>query len=86
MSTLAPFTAQRATLVDNGIGDGIVRRHSMTFQESFDKDFVDGNGEWWQWDYMMNVDENVDNLNFMWEQHASLSLETLPRREDMCFI
>jgi hypothetical protein len=31
--------------VDNGIGDGIVERRSMTFQESFDKDFVDGNGE-----------------------------------------
>ena len=42
---LAPFTTQRATLVDNGIGDGIVVRHSMTFQESFNKDFIDGNGE-----------------------------------------
>ena len=34
----------------------------MTFQESFDNDFVDGNDEWWQWDCMMNVDENVDDL------------------------
>ena len=42
---LASFTTQRATLVDNGIGDGIVGRRSMTFQESFNKDFVDGNGE-----------------------------------------
>ena len=42
---LAPFTTQRATLVDNGIGDGIVGRCSMTFLESFDKDSVDGNGE-----------------------------------------
>ena len=43
---LAPFTAQRATLVDNGIDDGLViGRHSMTFQESFDKDSLDGNGE-----------------------------------------
>ena len=42
---LAPFTTQRATLVDNGIPDGIVGRRSMTFQESFDKDSVDGNGE-----------------------------------------
>ena len=42
---LAHFTAQRAMSVDNGIGDGIVGRCSMTFQESFDKDFVDGNGE-----------------------------------------
>ena len=43
---LAPFTAQHAISVDHGIGDGIVNgRRSMTFQESFDKDFVDGNGE-----------------------------------------
>ena len=62
ISTLAPFTAQRAMLLDNGIGDGIVGRRSMTFQESFDKDFVDGNGEWWQWDCMMNVDENMDDI------------------------
>ena len=34
----------------------------MTFQESFDKDSVDGNNEWWQWDNMMNVDENMDDL------------------------
>jgi hypothetical protein len=32
--------------MDNGIGDGIViGRDSMTFQESFDKDSLDGNGE-----------------------------------------
>ena len=43
---LAHFTAQRATSVDNGIGDGLViGRHSMTFQESFDKDSLDGNGK-----------------------------------------
>ena len=43
---LAPFTAQRATMVDNGIGDGLVIGIcSMTFQESFDKDSLDGNGE-----------------------------------------
>ena len=36
---------------------------SMTFQASFDKDSIDGNGEWWQWHYMMNVnDENIDDL------------------------
>ena len=35
---------------------------SMTFQESFDKDSIDGNGEWRQWDYMMNIDENMDDL------------------------
>ena len=45
ISTLAPFIAQRATSVDHIIGDGLVGRRSMTFQESFDKDFVDGNGE-----------------------------------------
>ena len=45
ISMLAPFTAQRATLVDNGIGDGIVGKRSMVFQESFDKDSIDGNGE-----------------------------------------
>ena len=42
---LTPFTSQCATLVDNGIGDGLVGRHSMTFQESFDNDSVDGNDE-----------------------------------------
>ena len=32
---LVPFITQRTTLVDNGIGDGIViGRRSMTFQES----------------------------------------------------
>ena len=45
ISKLAPFTTQRVTLVDNGIGDGLVGRCSMTFQESFDQDSVDGNGE-----------------------------------------
>ena len=45
ISMLAPFTAQRAMSVDNGISDGLVGRRSMTFQESFDKYFIDGNGE-----------------------------------------
>ena len=45
ISTLAPFTTQRAMSMDNGISDGLVGRRSMTFQESFDKYFVDGNGE-----------------------------------------
>ena len=45
ISTLSPFTAQSATSVDNGIGDGIVGRRSMTFQESFNKDSIDGNVE-----------------------------------------
>ena len=62
ISTLAPFTAQCATSVDHGIGDGIVGIPSITFQESFDKYSIDGNGNWWQWDYMMNIDENVDDL------------------------
>ena len=35
---------------------------SMTFQESFDKNSIDGNGEWWQWDCIMNVDENMDDI------------------------
>ena len=62
ISTLATFIAQRAVSVDHGIGDGLVGRCSMTFQESFNKYFIDGNGKWWQWDCMMNVDENVDDL------------------------
>ena len=37
--------------------------HSMIFQESFDKDSIDGNGKWWQWHYIMKVDENMDTLN-----------------------
>ena len=45
ISMLAPFIAQRPTLVYNDIGDGLVGRRSMTFQESFDKDYVDGNCE-----------------------------------------
>ena len=41
---LAPFTAERATSVDNGIGDGLViGSYSMTFQQSFDKDSIDVN-------------------------------------------
>ena len=42
---LSPFTAQRATSVDHSIGDGLVGILSMTFQESFDKDSIDGNDE-----------------------------------------
>jgi hypothetical protein len=42
---MAPFTTQPVTLVDNGIGDGIVGSRSMTFQETFDKIFIEGNGE-----------------------------------------
>ena len=45
ISTLAPFTAQHAMSVDNGISDGLVGISSMTFQESFDKHSIDGNGE-----------------------------------------
>ena len=63
MSTLFPFTTQRTTSVDNGIGDELVIRIcSMTFKGSFDKYSLDGNDEWWQWDYMMNVNENLENL------------------------
>ena len=41
----------------------LIGRCSMTFQESFNNDSIDGNDEWWwQWDCMMNVDENVDDL------------------------
>ena len=40
--TLAPFTTQHARSVDNGIGGGIFKW--MTFQESLDKDSIDGNG------------------------------------------
>ena len=39
-----------------------IGRCFMTFQESFEKDSVDGNGEWWQCDDMMNIDEKVDDL------------------------
>ena len=46
ISTLAPFITQSVTLVDNCIGDGLViGRHSMKFQESFDKDSIDWNEE-----------------------------------------
>ena len=62
IKTLAPFTAQHATSVDHGIGDGLVGRRSMTFQGSFNKDPIDANGKWWQCDYMMNIDANVDDL------------------------
>ena len=64
ISMLAPFTAQCTTLVDNGIGDGLVGRCSMTFQDSFDKDSLDGNGKWWQWGCMMNIYENMDDLKY----------------------
>ena len=62
ISRLAPFTSQRVMSVDNGIGIGLVGRCSITFQDSFDKDSLYGNGEWWQWYYMMNVDENMENI------------------------
>ena len=63
ISLLDPFTAQRMTSANDGISDGLViGRHYMTFQESFDKDSIDWNGEWWHWDFMMNVDENVEDL------------------------
>ena len=62
ISTLAPFTTQHVTSMDNGIGDGLVRRRSMTFRESFDEDFIDGNSVSLQWDCMMNIDENVDDI------------------------
>ena len=39
---LAPFTVERAVLVDD-TGDGNAGRDSMTFQESFDKDSIYGN-------------------------------------------
>ena len=43
---LVTFIAQHATLMDNGIGDGLViERRSMIFQESCDKDSIDGNGK-----------------------------------------
>ena len=42
---LSPFTDQCATSVDNDIGDGLVGRRSITFQESFDKDSINGNVE-----------------------------------------
>ena len=46
ISMLVPFTSQRATSVDNGIGDGLViGRRSMKFKESFNKYSLDGNGE-----------------------------------------
>ena len=45
ISVLAHFTPQCATSMDNGIGDGLVGRRSMTFQESFDKDSIDVNVE-----------------------------------------
>ena len=41
------FTSQSATSVDNGTSDGlVVGGHSMTFQESLDKDSIDGNDKW----------------------------------------
>ena len=46
ISTLAPFTAQRAMPMDNGIGDGhVIGGRSMTFQYSFNKYSVDVNGK-----------------------------------------
>ena len=63
---LAPFTAQHVTSMDNGISDGLVGRCSVTFQESFNKDFVHGNGKWY-WDCMMSIDENVDDIkHYAW--------------------
>ena len=62
ISMLVQFTTQSAMSVDYGIGDGIVGRCCMIVQESFDKYSIDGNDKWWKWDFMMNIDANVDNL------------------------
>jgi len=60
--TLAPFTSHHVESVDD-IGDGRVGTSSMTFQESFVKYCIKyGNEEWWKWDCMMNIDENMDDL------------------------
>ena len=40
----------------------LIGRRSITFQESFNKNLVVGNGESWQWDCMMNVYEKVEDL------------------------
>ena len=42
ISTLAPFTTQHAVSVDYDIGDGHVGSF-VTFQQSSDKDSIDGN-------------------------------------------
>ena len=85
ISTLAPFTSQRATLVDHGIGDGLVGRHSMTFQSSFDKYFVHGMNHdhettWW------TVMQTWMISKILRACQASLNLETLPHYEGMCLI
>ena len=45
---LDPFTTQCVGLLDD-IGDGHVGS-SMAFQESSNKDSIDANDKWWQWD------------------------------------
>ena len=63
ISTLAPFTAHRVPSVDD-ISDGRVGRRSMTFQVSFNKDSINGNEQWWQWECMMKLYANVDDLKY----------------------
>jgi len=41
---LAPFTAHYVVLVDD-IVDERVGIHSMTFKESYEQDYIDGNDE-----------------------------------------
>ena len=66
---LAPFIAHCVGSMDD-IGDGRdVGRRSMAFQESFDKENVDGSDERWQWERMTNAHANVDDL----EDYAGMS-------------
>ena len=44
MSTLAPFNDHCVRPMQDDIGDGCIV-NSMTFQESSDKDYIDGNNE-----------------------------------------
>jgi len=58
---LASFITHCVGLVDD-IVDGSVGRHSMTFQESFDQDSINGNYEWWKWDCTMKVHTNMEDV------------------------
>ena len=74
---LAPFIVHHAVSMDD-IGDGQIGRCSITFQESLNKDSIDGNEEWWKWHCMMNIDSNVDDLKDYAGTSSILESKNLP--------
>ena len=73
----SPLNVQRRWIMALVVGF-LIGWRSMTFQDSFDKYSIYGNREWRQWDYMMNVDENMDDLKHYVSMTCILETWNLP--------